>query len=478
VLVRTNNELRDVADLLRSEGFDVVEEGRRQPAVDNPPGVAIRNLIEWLAQPADHYAQEVVAMSPLAAVLRERYGEAWQAVWEGALRDAEELGLSGMVEALVEPLWSEWSAFGQRRAGDVIGALQQLDAAGGTVREAARVLADFEVAQPPGVAAVQVMTVHKSKGLGFDVVMLPEIPDDRVPNRSYFRRAGGKGWVTEVPAEWAREFVPELQEAEAGWSAVQRYEAFCVLYVALTRAKRGIYVFLSPSPSTRKEAPWASQSEWLARSCGSDRSVGIAFEEGDPGGIKSVLKLGKEPKPTKPAPLGKAVPRRARRTPSGDEMHKPGSGGSAGGRRFGSEVHAAFEKVGWIEDGLDGLGGGAAADLVRECLEVGQIRDCFTRRDGFEAQGEVPVETILGGTWMSGVIDRLHIRRDSDGEVVALEVIDFKTDAVDEAEELLQRYSGQLQSYRDALSGIFGLPEDAIRCMLLWTRDKVLVEVP
>ncbi|NIP95261.1 MAG: hypothetical protein GWO24_18175, partial [Akkermansiaceae bacterium] len=46
VLVRTNTELREVADILRETGYDVVEEGRRMPAEDNPPGVAVRALVE------------------------------------------------------------------------------------------------------------------------------------------------------------------------------------------------------------------------------------------------------------------------------------------------------------------------------------------------------------------------------------------------------------------------------------------------
>ncbi|NIP95262.1 MAG: hypothetical protein GWO24_18180, partial [Akkermansiaceae bacterium] len=62
-------------------------------------------------------------MSPFEQVLSERFGEAWQARWEGLLGLVEEEGLAGMVESMVEPGWEGWSEFGRRRLGDVLAAL-------------------------------------------------------------------------------------------------------------------------------------------------------------------------------------------------------------------------------------------------------------------------------------------------------------------------------------------------------------------
>mgnify|MGYP000311180131 CR=1 FL=1 len=59
--------VREVADNLRARGLDVIEEGRREPAKDNPVGIALGHLLKWLANPADAFAWEVVEMSPLAA---------------------------------------------------------------------------------------------------------------------------------------------------------------------------------------------------------------------------------------------------------------------------------------------------------------------------------------------------------------------------------------------------------------------------
>ena len=43
-------QVREVADVLREAGFDVIEEGRREPARDHPVGVALARLLQWLGR--------------------------------------------------------------------------------------------------------------------------------------------------------------------------------------------------------------------------------------------------------------------------------------------------------------------------------------------------------------------------------------------------------------------------------------------
>ncbi len=56
--MRQNSKVREVADHLRAKGFDVIEEGRREPAKDNPVGITLGHLLKWLANPADAFARE------------------------------------------------------------------------------------------------------------------------------------------------------------------------------------------------------------------------------------------------------------------------------------------------------------------------------------------------------------------------------------------------------------------------------------
>ena len=197
VLLRGNEKVRRVADALRAHGFDVIEEGRRLPAMDNPVGIAISHLLQWLADPANAFAREVIEMSPLAAELRARHGESWRDIWEALTTLISRDGFARTIGDTIAGLWPQWSDFGRRRAGDLLGALAALDAKGGvSPAEAADWIARLEVSQNPGVAAVQVMTIHKAKGLGFDMVVLPEIPDKPLPEGPAFRHRRGR-WLAE-----------------------------------------------------------------------------------------------------------------------------------------------------------------------------------------------------------------------------------------------------------------------------------------
>ena len=80
------------------------------------------------------------------------------------------------------------------------------------------------------------------------------------------------------PAGWVREAFPQLAAAEAAWSEDQRYEAMCVLYVALTRAKQGLYVLLPEDKKSRVEG-WASPANLIRRAVAADGD-GVVFQSG------------------------------------------------------------------------------------------------------------------------------------------------------------------------------------------------------
>ncbi len=477
VLVRSNSMVRKVADELRAKGFDVIEEGRREPAKDSPVGIVLANLLKWLANPADTFAQKVVAMSPLAAVLETRFGGHWQVAWEGLLGSVSESGFAAMIETVIGPLLAGWSDFGCRRAGDIMTALASLDARGGaTPQQAADWIESLEIAQSPGIAAVQVMTIHKAKGLGFDVVVLPDVPNDSIPSSQYFDVAQGGDWITQTPPKWARDLIPEMREAEAVWMDSQRYEAFCLLYVALTRAKRGLYIFLEP-PAKTQEPDKPSLANWLARAVGAEGQTGLVYQTGAPDWVETLPATRRAKTRVEILPLAAGVARRERLTPSGSKQKTTAAvTHSASGMRFGSEVHEAFEQVAWVDEETPILPASDAGKLVADLLLSTSLRPIFERKGRrIELFREQPVDAVLDGKWLSGVIDRLHLHRDAAGAVTLVEVIDFKTDALDDINELVLRYSGQMNAYREVMRQAY--PGARVECILLSTRccDQVIL---
>jgi ATP-dependent exoDNAse (exonuclease V) beta subunit len=474
VLLRGNDKVRRVADALRAHGFDVIEEGRRLPAMDNPVGIAISHLLQWLADPANTFAREVLEMSPLAAQLRARHGDSWRVIWE-ALTDAlSRDGFARTIGATIAGLWPSWSDFGRRRAGDLLGALAALDARGGvSAAGAADWIARLEVSQNPGVAAVQVMTIHKAKGLGFDLVVLPEIPDRPLPEAQHFDIAEGAGWLSETPAKWVRDLIPELREAEQRWTADQRYEGFCMLYVALTRAKRGLYVLLD-TPPQKPDPAKASLANWLARALAAAGGQGLPAGFGAAGWSENIAPMPPENPPVVESPPGPAIPRRGRMSPSAAKSQQHAPKRSPGGMRFGSEVHALLEHVAWTDDSFPELPPTEAGQAVAKLLRNPALAAIFEKRGrNVDLFREQATDAILDDCLMSGVIDRLHLHRNAAGEVDRVEIIDYKTDAVIHPEELAGRYAGQMEAYRAALRLIH--PAAQVTCVLLSVRHGVAV---
>jgi ATP-dependent exoDNAse (exonuclease V) beta subunit len=474
VLLRGNEKAREVSDFLRTRGFDVIEEGRREPARDNPVGIVISHLLAWLANPADLFAREVVEMSPLAAFLRARHGSSWHAIWEALTHALAKHGFVNTISETIAPMWAAWSDFGRRRAGDLLAALAELDAKGGvSPGEAADWISRLEISQNPGAAAVQVMTIHKAKGLGFDVVVLPEIPDQALPQSHHFDVASGSGWITQTPPKWAREIIPEMRAAETRWAADQRYEGLCMLYVALTRAKRGLYVLLEPQAASADPLK-PSLANWLARSIGLTGDAGVAFQTGSQDWITTIGTFERDKPSTVAREPGQAIPRRGHTVPSGAKSKPRALRHSPAGMIFGTQVHSLMEKISWVDESPPALPDTDAGKAVAALLRDPALRAIFEKRgrriDLFREQA---TDAIVDGSLLSGIIDRLHLHRDAAGAVERVEVIDFKTDAVKTPQALIERYSGQMAAYRAVMEKMH--PQASVLCYLLSVRHSALV---
>jgi ATP-dependent exoDNAse (exonuclease V) beta subunit len=464
VLVRKTSQVKHYADLLRAEGFDVIEAGHRTPGEDHAVGVTIKHLIQWLANPADEFSREVVGMSPIGKNL-ECFGDHWGKRWDSMMREIQRSGYARFVSRLITPEWTNLGLYGRRRAEDFIGALVEFDRLGEACpRAAATWIKDLKVNQAPGVAAIQVMTIHKSKGLGFDVVMLPEVPDRKVPDATNFKVARGEGWVLQAPGKWAYEQFPETKEAYERWGEAEKYEALCLWYVALTRAKRGLYVFLPEEPRSRKGQP---EGELFASPANLIRqSTGIPFPEADPAWADEV-EAAKVTKESAPPKLPAGVAQRSRINPASRKAKVTSSSGGSG-RFIGIEVHRLFESIEWLDpDEIPKMPFSAAGKIVEDALKIEAIHAVFEKQEA-ELYREQAFELIAEGKWMSGVVDRLHVFREG-GVVTRVEVIDFKTDKVANHRELCTRYDGQIAAYRAAVGKVFAVGPELVNCRLLST---------
>ena len=95
---------------------------------------------------------------------------------------------------------------------------------------------------------IQMMTVHKSKGLDFDIVIMPEL-NPKNPSRNYLTPHIAKDetfhtrYISFLPGEGYGETFPEFREEQEKEKLANTYENCCNLYVGMTRARYALYLF-------------------------------------------------------------------------------------------------------------------------------------------------------------------------------------------------------------------------------------------
>ncbi len=527
VLVRQNSHATDLSDALRAlTGMNVVTESQVQPATDNAPVLALLSLLQLAAHPADTAALEHLRMTPLHPLIENN--EHGAAVT--ALRVAGRVFERGFAAFALE--WAarirqarpDLDTFHQRRLAEFADLCAAFDETGSrdidSFLQAAR---DHRLSHPSAPDAVQVMTIHKSKGLEFDIVILAGFGHQAMNQRRrsgwLVRRDDGRTeWVLQEPLKICAESDTVLREQERLARAGAGFESLCLLYVAMTRAKRGLYMATPPAP---KNPSSIKADTFLRRRLGADsrgedmdldgEKIILSWQHGDPGWFDAfpLQPAAAAPPPVleSPAPLSESVrqnqPRQRRRTPSGEEaFHVPGkvlfAPGRDIGRNLGSRVHELLAEVEWwsAQDSAEPLiarwtqrgllpendpATSLALGLILPVLDDPACAPALAQPNPHaQVWREKPFDFIDEGGWVSGVFDRVVLDHDETGNIVSARVIDFKTDEAPDAAALEEKrlgYAPQLALYRRAVARLTGLPLESVSGHLLFLRPRRLVAV-
>jgi ATP-dependent helicase/nuclease subunit A len=415
-------------------------------------------------------------------------------------------------------------AFGAKRLRDLLDAAGEFDEAGGSdVDEFLRFVENYSVNDLAADSAVRVMTVHQSKGLGFDVVLLPELAGDSVaapaPRDFVIARARGSNrpaWAMRLPRAVVCECDDTLAGEAARALAADAFEELCVLYVAMTRARRGLYAITSyPGPHSEAITPGALLKLRLADDIkpvsgapfvADGQGFTALYEDGSFDAYPGPLAAPRRPCAVRPriAPDFSARPslrsplQRVR--PSAEELRVTQAGALFADERrdvldFGTAIHELFEKVGWIEE--------ADADaIVSEWLRSARFAEAV-RRDAceqfrramlspevrlvlarpaaaVELWREKSVEVVIGSRLVSAKLDRVVVERDSSGRAVRAGLLDYKSDRVSAGaamDRAVSTYRPQVSLYARALSLILDVPLPRVRCDLVFTRAAAVRRV-
>ncbi|MCE2884312.1 MAG: UvrD-helicase domain-containing protein [Planctomycetaceae bacterium] len=263
ILVRTNRVANDVIEGLRAQGVPASDEGRAT-LLDSPAVVGLIQILRLVDEPSDRIAPflasrgpvgELTGLTPLeeAASPRLARAEAERFAAEMRGRIADE-GLARVLRGYIDALVARGlSARDHGRLERMVAIVEDLAA------EPPARLAGYldaiaaDEADASSADRIRVMTVHASKGLEFDEVILASLDDSWGATPTDWASVAPD--PTRPPAlvgplgnESIRRWVPELAVLERDERRRRLLDDLSLFYVAVTRARRGLHLVVSNDP--------------------------------------------------------------------------------------------------------------------------------------------------------------------------------------------------------------------------------------
>ncbi|MGE4618871.1 MAG: UvrD-helicase domain-containing protein [Planctomycetota bacterium] len=516
ILVRKNRNIARMIAALRERGIDASEEGGN-PLVDSPAVGRLVALLELVEHPGDATMRFAVARSPLPDLVQDIEGFPagnWEdqdvasaiATW---LRNRiHQVGIIDAIAPIAQELATVSSPEDRARIQQMMEQLRIRKTSGSRLEDLITHLRTKKIASPSG-SRVQVMTVHQAKGLGRDVVILPELAVNwfevlpQLLEQKPDLKGSGKSETKPLISRYIKKLEQQLlgepyleMNRLARQSRLQ--EALSILYVAMTRAKRSLTMIIPA-----KNPPEASAAHLLWTTLGQNQpleSGEILFEKGDGNSLSNIK--GDSLTPSKVTHIPALTPSngKTKRSPSRQDYFFP-TETSFRSKSLGTLAHHALETLEWSSQypaDLDQILATRhprlapyckeAADLIRHALEQEELQSILDQTatgqrlglqqgDQLILEREIPFSCEIQQEIVHGIIDRLVILI-RNGQPMAAEVIDFKTDHVsDSAQATAQKHAEQLESYRTAVSMTWGIDHDNIETKIVLIRTGEVVNL-
>lgn len=337
---------------------------------------------------------------------------------------------------------------------------------------------------------VRVMTVHGSKGLEADIVILPDtttLPDERVGADHLLYTDG----MALFPL--SKETAPaKVIAAKADALSEVLKERRRLLYVALTRARQRLCICGFENRRGTADGSWYRLAEAAAKRLGATDARGvISFGAGDATPAVAI--------PLPPAPP--VVPSWVYKNPSTEDVRprliRPSQAAAekepppqrplakSSGWRRGTLVHALLAKLPDVEAarqrdvalqflrrrGMDDAESDVLTTQILAVASYPSFAEAFAPGSRAEVALAADLPELGPGVRVHGRIDRLWV-----GPRKVL-VVDFKTNRQPPvaADRIPAYYMTQMSLYRLALRKIF--PNRRIVCALIWTEGPQLMQI-
>jgi ATP-dependent helicase/nuclease subunit A len=514
ILVRKNASVARLLVELGPSRLNVRASGRGGGPVTDAPAVnALLDLLRLVDHPDDTVAAFNVATSPVGECvgLREwSSGTSREAVAARVRSDVLADGVAMTLAKLARRIAGDCDAREIRRVYQLVELAGQFDEQPSLRMDDFVALAEQKALAATQPARVQVMTIHQAKGLDFDAVILPDLDcrlTGHTPPKVLYERDGETGPITRMCRYFSKDvqpFVPELQPLKARYVHRTVRESLSLLYVAMTRAKHAVHIFVDePKANERTMSCTAGNVVRCALAPGSLTANEIAFSHGN---AKWMETLEKPAEAARLSPIAeetsvRLAPSRRRtfeRASSPAELTGRLVVAAPGGwqmrldseaRDRGTAIHRLIQQVEWLDEFQLDVAAQAAvvcAHLPRRTTDwhaqhVSEFRRVMAHPEvaavlsrpkssgRLIVRREIPFARLTSEGLQTGAIDRLVIE-ERDGAFVRAEVVDFKTNVLeaDSVEQEALRYQPQLQAYRDAAAELLGIEPGLIAMKIVF----------
>jgi len=322
---------------------------------------------------------------------------------------------------------------------------------------------------------IRILTIHRSKGLWFDHVIVPLFEGDRsssaidAPTVSTPLYDGGQ-WVLSHLKKGCEAFNPKTRAAYEKMRSDRFAESLRTYYVALTRSKKSLYVVFPDDSDSNDYGKGLLMRDLIVTAIGGKLPYEIGVppslvpaqrpDSSDDGAVKrdvweaqGTRESIERSSPSKSAHANGSTPSWLRASALFDA-----DCGSAA--RHGVDVHAEYAKIEWAD-----------GDLASELPPA--FRPAFVRSgENATVWRERSYELLIGNCWETGQFDRVVFTGGRDERSAT--IYDFKTNAREPgesdaafAERMRLLYAPQMDAYRHALNRLTRIRTDRIRTELL-----------
>jgi len=264
--------------------------------------------------------------------------------------------------------------------------------------------------------------------------------------------------------------------------ASESYENLCVAYVAMTRSKHALYVVTNEIGPASKAKNFGRLLKLTLNTASSVYEKGnetwyqCKEEPENTNTSKNQTPATPSEKPGLPAcsagtphavsPSSLALKVKQSKETPGKSMF------SADAAELGTEIHELLSQIEWDHSKIDlSSCSSEAGRLLGGFLNSAEAKTLFTQPGkDWDFWNEKAFDLMDGDQWISGILDRVHIRSEN-GKAVEARIYDYKTNR-STPEAIAKEYHEQMEQYRQAIAKLLGISVDKVTARIVPIRQS------